>query len=455
MSQSYLIHNATLINEGKQFTGSVLIEGEFIKKIYASSVPESVLSSSKVIDGSGKWLVPGVIDDQVHFREPGLTHKGEILTEARSAVAGGTTSYMEMPNTKPQSTTLEALEAKYDRAAEVSLANYSFYLGATNENLDELKKLDSSKICGVKVFMGSSTGNMLVDAEETLKGIFSEVQALITTHCEDEGTIRTNIAKYKEKFGDDVPLEYHPIIRDDEACYKSSSFAVEMAKKYGARLHILHISSEKELALFDNTPYTKDKRITAEVCVHHLLFSDEDYATKKAFIKWNPSVKKASDRDALMQGLLDDRLDVVATDHAPHLEEEKVGGALKAMSGGPMVQHSLVSMLEFAKQGKLSLEKVIEKMCHLPAQLYAVEKRGYIREGYFADLVLVDPEKSFTVAKDNILYKCGWSPLEGMTFSSSVEKTFVSGHLAFDSGTFDESIKGKRLSFIPFSERFK
>lgn len=454
MSQLTIIKNATLVNEGEQFVGSISINGERIEKIYKSEVPSEILKGARVIDATGKLLLPGVIDDQVHFREPGLLDKAEILTEARAAVAGGTTSYMEMPNTKPQTTTLEAVEVKFSRAAEVSLANYSFYLGATNDNLEELKKVDSSKVCGVKVFMGSSTGNMLVDQYETLKGIFSEVPSLIATHCEDEATIKANTAKYRAQFGDDVPLEYHPIIRDDEACYKSSSFAVEMAKKYGARLHVLHISSAKELALFDNTPFTKDKRITAEVCVHHMMFSDEDYKTKGGFIKWNPSVKKASDRDALIQGMLEDSLDVIATDHAPHLEKEKMGGALKAMSGGPMVQHSLVSMLEFVKQEKMSIERLVEKMCHAPANLYALKERGYLREGYFADLVLVDPNKSLTVSKDNLHYKCGWSPLEGMTFSSSVEKTFVSGHLAYDNGAFDESVRGKRLSFVPYAERF-
>ncbi|MDL2214839.1 dihydroorotase, partial [Dysgonomonas sp. OttesenSCG-928-M03] len=421
----YLIHNATIINEGKSFTGSVLIEGEIIKAIYHDqSVPTEILNRATVVDATGLWLMPGVIDDQVHFRDPGLTHKGDISTESRAAIAGGVTSYMEMPNTKPQTTSIEALEAKFESAADKSYANYSFYMGATNENLNELKKVNRKEVCGVKVFMGSSTGNMLVDQRKTLEAIFAEIDMLIATHCEEEEIIQKNIAYYKNLLGDDIPVKYHPLIRSAEACYRSSSKAVELADKYGARLHILHLSTAREISLFDIKPLI-DKKITGEVCVHHLWFSDEDYEKYGNRIKWNPAVKTKEDRDALLQGLLNGKLDVIATDHAPHLLEEKMGGCLQAASGGPLVQHSLQMMMEMSKQGKISKEEIVNKMCHAPATLFRIEKRGYIREGYFADLVLVNPNKDYTITQDNILYKCKWSPLENETVSSTIEKTFL------------------------------
>jgi len=388
-----------------------------------------------------------VIDDQVHFREPGLTHKGNIYSESRAAVAGGVTSFMETPNTMPLTTTIEALDNKYLLGAEKSFANYSFYMGATNNNLDELRKVDPSKVCGVKVFMGSSTGNMLVDNTETLSGIFREIPMLIATHCEDEATIQQNKAHYKSLYGDDLPLKFHPLIRDVEACYRSSSFAVELATKFNARLHVLHISTEKEMSLFDNKKALKDKNITNEVCVHHLWFSDADYEKYGNRIKWNPAIKAESDRRALVEAVISGKIDVIATDHAPHLLREKEGSCFKAASGGPLVQHSLVTMLQMAKKGVFTLEKVVEKMCHAPAELYRVQKRGYIRPGYFADLVLVDPKKSWTVTTDNILYFCGWSPFEGTTFDNSVEITWVNGNRVYENGEINESVRGQRLLF--------
>ncbi len=441
-----LIKNATIINEGSRFVGSVLIENDKIAAVYSGNLPEIDLSNVTVIDGTGKWLIPGVIDDQVHFREPGLTHKGDLTTESRAAVAGGVTSYMDMPNTKPQTVTIDELNKKFDRAAEVSVANYSFYMGATNDNLEEVLKADPKRTCGVKVFMGSSTGNMLVDSEKTLSGIFSEVKMLIATHCEKEEVIKSNIAKYTALYGEDLPLKFHPIIRDAEACYQSSAEAVGLATKYNARLHVLHLSSAKEMSLFEQKPLT-EKRITGEVCVHHLWFDDRDYENYGNRIKWNPSIKSEADKFALREALINGRLDVVATDHAPHLPSEKEGGCFKAYSGGPLVQHSLVLMLEMALQGIFSLELVIDKMCHAPATLYRVENRGFIREGYFADLVLVNPQNEWTVTKDNLLYKCGWSPLEGDSFRTKVEKTFVNGVLAYDNGVINENCRGRELSF--------
>lgn len=447
MSKNFLINNAEIINENKRFTGSVWIKDGYIKEVFTTGPDPETTEGAEVIDASGLMLLPGVIDDQVHFRDPGLTHKGDIYTEARAAVAGGVTSFMEMPNTKPQAVTVDILENKYKIAAQKSLANYSFFMGATNDNLKELKKVDPEKVCGVKVFMGSSTGNMLVDKRETLQKIFSEVPMLIATHCEDEETIKANILKAKGEFGDNVPVEQHPVIRNEEACYLSSSFAVELARKYNSRLHILHLSTKKELGLFDNSKPLREKNITAEVCVHHLLFDDAQYATKGALIKWNPAVKSRADKEALLQGVLDDTLDVVATDHAPHLLDEKQGGALKAMSGGPMVQHSLIVMLEFVSQGKMSYEKVVQKMAHAPAVLFNIKDRGFIRKNYKADLVLVDPNSGTDVSRDNVYYKCGWSPLEGMHFSHAVKTTFVNGHKVYDQGIFDESTKGERLIF--------
>ena len=442
-----LIHKAILINEGRSFVGSVFIERDRISKVFEDEVPENILQQcSEIIDARGLYLIPGVIDDQVHFRDPGLTHKGDIYTESRAAVAGGVTSFMEMPNTNPQTVTLGALREKFDLAAQKSIANYSFYLGATNDNIKELIKVDKRNVCGVKVFMGASTGNMLVDNTKTLQQIFAEVDSLIATHCEKEEIIRDNIDVYKKQFGEDIPIQYHPLIRSEEACYRSSVQAAELADKYGSRLHILHLSTALEMSLFSSSP-AKDKKITSEVCVHHLWFTDEDYVRLGAQIKWNPAVKTRVDRDALRSALKLGKLDIVATDHAPHLLSEKEGGCLKAASGGPLVQHSLQVMLELSLQGLYSKEFVVEKMCHAPAYLFQVKDRGYIREGYFADLVLVNPDKPYTVGKDNILYKCGWSPFEGETFRHSIEKTFVNGSLVFDNGYIVESAQGKALTF--------
>lgn len=441
-----LIRNAEIINEGTSFVGSVLIEGERIARIYKSAPPEDIIIRSQVIDASGLWLIPGIIDDQVHFREPGLTHKGDIASESRAAIAGGVTSFMEMPNTKPQTTTIDLLERKFEIASQKSYANYSFYMGATNDNIKDLKKVDPKKVCGVKVFMGSSTGNMLVDDKKVLQSIFAEIDMLITTHCEKEEVIRQNLDYYKSRFEDDIPIEYHPLIRSAEACYSSSSEAAELADKYGTQLHILHLSTAKEVGLFDVKPL-REKRITGEVCVHHLWFCDEDYTRYGTRIKWNPAVKTAADRDALMKGLLDGHLDVIATDHAPHLISEKQGGCLKAASGGPLVQHSLQMMLELSKNGALTKEQIVDKMCHAPATLYRIDKRGYIREGYFADIVLVNPSKKYTVSTENILYKCKWSPLEGETFSASIDKTILNGKIVFDNGIVDESSRGQMLRF--------
>ena len=442
-----LIKNATIVNEGKTFVGSVLIDGERIKAVFEANQPVEIKEPFTEINATGLLLIPGVIDDQVHFREPGLTHKGDIYSESKAAVAGGITSYFEMPNTKPQATTIELLEDKYTIAAEKSFANYSFLMGVTNDNIDELKKINPRNVAGLKMFMGSSTGNMLVDNEKTLHRVFSEIPLLIVTHCEDEATIQANIQHYKSLLGDDIPVEYHPLIRNAEACYKSSSFAVELATKYNSRLHVFHLSSAKEMSLFSSDKPLKEKRITAEVCVHHLWFNDTDYAKFGNRIKWNPAIKSESDRQALIDAVNSNKIDVVATDHAPHLLSEKEGSCLKAASGGPLVQHSLVAMLQLVKQGAFTLEKVIEKMCHAPADLFKLENRGYIRSGYFADLVLVDLNKPWTVSTENIMYKCGWSPFEGTTFDASVKQTWVNGKLVYDNGKVDETVRGKRLLF--------
>jgi dihydroorotase len=442
---SILIKNALIINEGKKFAGSVLVKDQLIEEIYTSA-PEVTDPNCKVIDAGGRILIPGVIDDQVHFRDPGMPQKGDLYTESRAAVAGGTTSFMDMPNVKPQTVTQELLTERYKLGAEKSLANYSFYMGATNTNLDEILKTDPKSVCGIKIFMGSSTGNMLVDDIDTLSQIFEKAPILIATHCEDSPTIDKNQAEYQKKYGDDIPMDYHGEIRSAEACYKSSSKAIELAKKYNTRLHILHLSTAMEMDLFDNSIPSKDKRITAEVCVHHLWFNDQDYKTKKSRIRWNPAIKTENDQDALWEALLDDRLDVIATDHAPHTPEEKDGNYMQAAGGGPLVQHSLVAMLEQARRGKITLEKVVEKMCHAPAEVFQVEKRGFIRKDYFADLVLLT-EDSWTATEKNTLYKCGWTPFDGEKFQYKVEKTFVNGHLAYDDGQFDESNKGMRLSF--------
>lgn len=438
-----LIKNATIVNEEEIFVSDLLIEGEFIARIDRDITDEH----ATVIDAQGLYLLPGAIDDQVHFREPGLTHKGEIYTEAKAAVAGGITSYMEMPNTVPQAVTIEELEKKYTRASQCSLANYSFFMGGTNTNLEETLRVDYSQVCGLKLFMGSSTGDMLVDNQKTLEGFFSKSNALIATHCEYDPLIKENQARIVAEYGEDIPAYFHPIIRNAEACYKSSSMAVELAKQYNARLHILHISTAKELSLFRNDIPLKDKRITAEACIHHLWFCDDDYNTKGNFIKWNPAVKTAYDRDHIFEAVLDGRIDVIATDHAPHTIEEKSQSYLKAPSGGPLVQHALQAMLEFHRQGKISLPMIVRKMSHNVADMFSIGQRGYIREGYYADLVLVNTRAPQEVTKQNILYKCGWSPFEGYTFQSSVDKTFVNGHLVYNQGAFDESRYGKRLSF--------
>lgn len=442
--RTYLIKNATIVNENKSFLGDVLIENEIIKEI---STHINAPKNAEIIAANGKTLIPGFIDDQVHFREPGLTHKANIATESKAAIAGGITTFIEMPNTVPQATTQELLEDKFKIAAKDSYANYSFMFGGTNDNLDELLKTDPKNVAGIKLFLGSSTGNMLVDNEAVLEKIFSSTKMIISVHCEDEATIRKNTARYKEKFGEDIPIKYHPIIRSEEACYLSSSKAIELAKKTGARLHIFHLSTEKETHLFRNDIPLEEKQITAEVCIHHLWFSDKDYAEKGTHIKWNPAVKTENDRQGLWKALLDDRIDVLATDHAPHTLGEKDNVYTKAPSGGPLVQHAVIAILEKVKEGVIPIEKAVEKMSHNPAKLFQIEKRGFIKEGYFADLVLIDTNKPYTVSKDNLLYKCGWSPFEGTTFSSSITHTFVNGNLMYNEGVFNEEVKGKRITF--------
>ena len=437
-----IIKNTTVVNEGTQQTADVLIVNDRIERI-DSTIDES----GEEIDGEGKVLIPGVIDDQVHFREPGLTHKAEIYTESRAAAAGGITSYMEMPNTVPQTLNQTLLEDKYRIAADKSLVNYSFFMGASNDNIEEVLKTDKKNVCGVKVFMGSSTGNMLVDEESVLENLFSKCDMLIATHCEDEATVRANSERYRQKYGDDLPIRFHPEIRDVDACYISSSKAAALAKKHGTRLHILHISTEKELALFRNDIPLSEKRITAEACVHHLWFSDEDYDEKGTFIKWNPAVKKASDRDAVFNAVLNDKIDIIATDHAPHTLEEKSNTYFNAPSGGPLVQHALVSMMEHVRNGKISIEKMVEKMCHAPADCFHLHKRGYLKEGYFADMVLVDINAPWTVDKNNIMYKCGWSPFEGFTFNSKVLMTIVNGKTVYENDTIVEANAAARLVF--------
>ena len=438
-----LLKNAQIINEGSLVAADVMIQGDRIVKL-AKLIDDS---EAEIIDLSGKFLMPGVIDDQVHFREPGLTHKGRIYTEAKAAVAGGITSFMEMPNTKPQALTQELLEDKYLIGAKDSLANYSFFMGASNQNLEEVLKTDPKHVAGVKIFMGSSTGNMLVDDKQVLNDIFSKCDMLIAVHCEDEETIRKNSEKIKAEYGEELPISFHPIIRNEEACYKSSSMAVELAKKHNTRLHILHISTDMETNLFRNDIPLNQKRITSEACIHHLWFDESNYDEKGTLIKWNPAVKSAKDKEGLWKALLDDRIDIIATDHAPHTIDEKNNKYFKAPSGGPLVQHALVAMLEFYHQGKVSLEWIVEKMCHAPATCFQVKDRGFIREGYYADLVVVDLDKPWLVEKDNILYHCGWSPFEGETFKSSVIKTFVNGNLVYDGGVFDEQHRGMRLEF--------
>ena len=440
-----LIKNAKIVNEGTIFEGDVLIENEFIVEIAESISPKH--SRCKIIDAEGSYLIPGAIDDQVHFREPGLTHKGDIASESRAAVAGGITSFIEQPNTIPNAVTQEILEAKYKVAAKTSYANYSFMMGGTNDNLEEILKTNPKNVAGIKLFLGSSTGNMLVDNQEALEKIFSSTKMLIAVHCEDESTIKNNLERYKLQFGDDIPVEFHHLIRSAEACYISSSKAIELAKKTGARLHIFHLSTAKEMDLFTNKIPLEEKQITAEVCVHHLWFSDEDYKTKGNFIKWNPAIKTAEDRTALWEALLDDRIDVIATDHAPHTLEEKQQTYLNAPSGGPLVQHAVVAMFEANHQGKISVEKIVEKMCHNPAKIFKIEKRGFIREGFYADLVIVNPGLPWNVKKENILAKCGWSPFDGYNFKSRITHTFVNGQLVYHNFKVKDIRLGKRLLF--------
>ncbi|MFN5183697.1 MAG: dihydroorotase [Bacteroidota bacterium] len=441
---SILIKNATIVNEGEVFVSDLLIEDKFIKSI-ERNIEEK---ANNVIDAKGLHLFPGVIDDQVHFREPGLTHKGDLFTESRAAVAGGVTSFMEMPNTVPSAVTVNLLENKYSRAAEVSLANYSFFMGTTNNNLKEIHKVDYKRVCGLKIFLGSSTGDMLVDNQDNLNAIFKEVKTIIAVHAEHDPTVKKNLEKIKEFYGEeDVPAYFHAIIRNDEVCYKSSSKAVDMASKYGTRLHILHISTAKELSLFTNKIPLREKKITSEACIHHLWFYDEDYSKKGNLIKWNPAVKTLHDREKIWEAVLDGRIDVIATDHAPHTLEEKSQSYYKAPSGGPLIQHSLNAMLDFHKQGRISLEQIALKMSHNVADLFQIDKRGYIREGYFADLVLVDLNKPYTVKKENLLYKCGWSPFEDHEFSNSISHALINGRIAFESGQIVEGENGMRLTF--------
>lgn len=439
-----LIKNATIINEGISIQKDILIKDEFIKDI-SDNIN---VKADKFIDASGLHLLPGIIDDQVHFREPGLTHKAEIKSESKAAIAGGITSFMEMPNTKPQTLTQSLLEEKFKIASTNSLANYTFFMGASNDNLEEVLATNARNVGGIKIFMGSSTGNMLVDNKETLEKIFANTNMLIAVHCEDERTINNNLKAAQNQFGENIPIAEHPKIRSAEACYKSSSMAVKLAKKHNTRLHVFHISTEKEISLFENNIPLKEKKITAEVCIHHLWFKEQDYAKKGTLIKWNPAIKKESDKDALLKGLIDNRLDVIATDHAPHTLEEKNNYYSKAPSGGPLVQHALPAMLEFYKNGKISIEQIIQKMCHNPAICFKIENRGFIREGYYADLVLINLNaKPYMVTKNNILYKCKWSPFEGEVFKTKVTHTFVNGHVAYKNGIFNEEKKGMRLTF--------
>lgn len=442
---TFLIKNAKIVNEGKIFEGDVFIENDIIKEIAEKISPKS--SNCIIIDAEENFLLPGVIDDQVHFREPGLTHKGNIASESRAAVAGGITSFIEQPNTVPNAVTQELLEQKYQIAAESSYANYSFMMGGTNDNLEEVLKTNPKNVAGIKLFLGSSTGNMLVDNPEVLEQIFSSTKMLIAVHCEDEATIKANTEKYKKEYGEDIPVKYHHLIRSEEACYISSSKAIELAKKTGARLHVFHLSTAKEMELFTNKIPLEQKQITAEVCVHHLWFTNLDYETKGALIKWNPAVKTEKDRDALWEALLNDKIDVIATDHAPHTLEEKTNKYLNCPSGGPLVQHALVAMLEAHLKGRISIEKIVEKMCHNPAKIFQIEKRGFIKEGYFADLVIVNTHQPWTVKKENILYHCGWSPFEGTNFKSRVTHTFVNGKLVYEKGKVKDVKAGQRLLF--------
>ncbi len=448
MPTNTLIINARIVNEGEVKPGSLYIENDIISDISHNPSPESYRNKAdRIIDAQNSYLLPGIIDDQVHFREPGLTRKAEILTESRAAVAGGITSFMEMPNTNPPCTTIELLEAKFALASQKSSANYSFYMGASNDNLDEVAKINPGRVCGIKVFMGSSTGNMLVDNEQVLEGIFARAKTLVATHCEDEATIRSNMEKFKQLHGEDIQPIHHPMIRSHKACLLSSQKAAELAKKHNTRLHILHLSTADEVSLFDNQTSLENKRITGEVCVHHLWFTDEDYPAKGNFIKWNPAVKGKADRERLWEALLDGTLDVVATDHAPHLKEEKQNPYLSAPSGGPLVQHSLQIMADAVLSRKLPIHLLSQWMSHNPAICFQIKNRGYIRKGYYADLVILNPDKPYTVTPDNILYKCGWSPFENHTFKTTPTHTFVNGKLVWENGRLDESVRGMALEF--------
>lgn len=443
-----IIHNGTIINEGQEFVGSIVIDNDVITQIVQGNIaPETLATAGRTIDAAGRWVIPGVIDDQVHFREPGLTHKADIATESRAAVAGGVTSYMDMPNTKPATVTTEALAWKQQRAHETSLANYSFYIGATNDNAHLITTLDYTHVCGIKLFMGSSTGNMLVDNRATLEKIFAEAPVLVAAHCEQEEVIQANKARYTAIFGNDLPIYFHPMIRSAEACYRSSATAVELASHYNARLHLLHLSTARELTLLDDAPLG-EKRITGEVCVHHLWFDDNDYATYGNRIKWNPAIKTCADRRALLEATAGNKLDIVATDHAPHLLGEKQGSCLQAASGGPLVQFSLQTMLELSARGHFPRTQVVEKMCHAPARLFAIEKRGFLREGYFADITIVDPNTPYIVTADKILSRCQWSPFEGHTYPHSITHTIVNGVVAYENGVINDNCRGELLSFV-------
>ncbi len=449
MNKSYYIHNALIVNENSRFSGAVFVREGVIDEVFHGRAPDGFImpDGTIVIDAKEKFLFPGIIDDHVHFREPGLTDKGDLRSESRAAVAGGVTSFMEMPNTRPNATSLEILEEKFNLAATKALANYSFFLGASNENLSEIKKADPSRICGLKLFLGASTGNMLVNNPESLEAIFKHSPLLIGVHAEEESIVQHNLRQFREQFGENIPVSVHPLIRSEEACFISSEKAVNLAKKHNARLHLMHLSTVKELSLLHNDLPLAEKKITGEVCIHHLWFDDRDYQDLGSLIKWNPAIKESKDREGLFEGLLSNKIDIIATDHAPHLKAEKDNSYSECPSGGPLVQHSLVAMLGFFQLGKISLEKIVEKMCHGPAILYRIPNRGFIRKGYCADLVLVDPDDPWMVEKENILYKCGWSPFEGVTFKSRITHTWVNGHLVFDQGRFDESEKGHRLTF--------
>lgn len=444
-----IIYNAVIVNEGRSFSGAVAIRDGLLSHVLEQEfrMDDPQLKAKQYIDAQGAWLLPGIIDDQVHFRDPGLTHKGDLYTESRAAAAGGITSFMEMPNTLPPVLTQSLLEKKYQIAAEKSAVNYSFFMGASNDNLGEIRKTDPSRVCGIKVFMGASTGNLLVDNPRTLEGIFAEAPCLVAVHAEEETVIRANLAAFKQKFGDEIPVNAHPLIRSRLACVQSTEKAIRLALKYKTRLHVLHVSTAEEVGLFDPSDNVENKAITAEVCVHHLWFNSSDYERLGNFIKWNPAIKEESDRKALFHAIISGQIDLIATDHAPHTLEEKQQAYLQAPSGGPLAQHALPAMMEFVSTGQLPVTTLVERMCHAPAKAYSIRSRGFIRLGYKADLVIVDPNHSWTVSTDNILYKCGWSPFLGQTFQNRVRYTFVNGNLVYHDGVFEEDCRGERLLF--------